>query len=306
MIRSEPHMGFVGVTTARSSIRKVYPGWANILDLPTTRLVGYDLPIGTSSQEYRDLVKRLADDPGHLGSLVTTHKIGVYEAAADLFGHLDEHAVRFGEISCISKRDVGLVGHAVDPISARLAMDEFIPPDHFAKTGGAVYCLGMGGAGSAISYLLGERADAPSEIVCTAARQASLDHAATIHASVASTGRFRYELVDRHRPVDSLLASAPEGSLVVNATGMGKDRPGSPLSDDFVFPHGGIVWEINYRGSLEFLDQARNQAETRDLRVEDGWRYFIHGWSQVIAQVFDIPMPPETVDRLAAFAETVR
>jgi len=284
----------------------IFPGWAGILGLPTDQLIGYDLAVGTTAAVYRQLVEMLAADRDHLGSLVTTHKIGVYEAAADLFAHLDAHAVRFGEISCISKRDGGLIGHAVDPISAGLAMDEFLPVDHFATTGGAVYCLGVGGAGSAISYLLGEREDAPSEIVCTATRQVRLDHATAIHRTGSAPDLYRYLLVDRTEPADRLLAGAPAGSLVVNATGMGKDRPGSPLSDDAVFPHGGVVWEINYRGSLEFLSQARAQQLERNLLVEDGWRYFIHGWSHVIAQVFNLPMPPDTVDQLASHAERLR
>ena len=65
---------------------------------------------------------------------------------------------------------------------------------------------------------------------------------------------------------------------------MGKDRPGSPLTDDCKFPMHGIVWEFNYRGTLEFMHQAEAQQEARDLKIEDGWTYFIHGWTQVIAR----------------------
>ncbi len=53
--------------------------------------------------------------------------------------------------------------------------------------------------------------------------------------------------------------SLPPGSLVVNATGMGKDRPGSPLGPTSVFPRDGVVWEFNYRGSLDFWHQALAQ-----------------------------------------------
>lgn len=73
-----------------------------------------------------------------------------------------------------------------------------------------------------------------------------------------------------------------------------------------VFPDGAYAWEFNYRGSLEFLHQAEAQATVRDLRVVDGWRYFIHGWSQVVADVFELDLTPETVERLAEAAESVR
>ena len=42
------------------------------------------------------------------------------------------------------------------------------------------------------------------------------------------------------------------------------------------------------------------------LHVEDGWRYFVHGWTQVVAEVFDVPMPPDTVDELGRIAARLR
>jgi hypothetical protein len=51
------------------------------------------------------------------------------------------------------------------------------------------------------------------------------------------------------------------------------------------------VWELNYRGDLIFLKQAEAQREIRHLQIEDGWVYFIHGWTRVIAEVFDIDIP---------------
>jgi shikimate 5-dehydrogenase len=64
---------------------------------------------------------------------------------------------------------------------------------------------------------------------------------------------------------DAVLAELPGGSLVVNATGMSKDVPGSPLSDRARFPIGALVWDLNYRGDLRFLRQARRQAGERGL-----------------------------------------
>ena len=105
---------------------------------------------------------------------------------------------------------------------------------------------------------------------------------------------------------DQLLRSLPPSSLVVNATGMGKDRPGSPVSDRVVFPERGVVWEFNYRGPLDFLHQARRRKDERSLHVEDGWRYFVHGWTQAVAEVFDVPMPAATVDELGRIATRLR
>ncbi len=119
--------------------------------------------------------------------------------------------------------------------------------------------------------------------------QNRLDHLRALHERAGLDRRpLRYQLVGSPADSDRLLSELPAASLVVNATGMGKDRPGSPLSDGSPFPRGGYVWEFNYRGSLEFWHQARAQQEARGLVLEDGWRYFVHGWSQVVADVFEL------------------
>ena len=68
----------------------------------------------------------------------------------------------------------------------------------------------------------------------------------------------------------------------------------------------GIAWELNYRGELDFLHQARRQQAERQLRVEDGWLYFLHGWTQVISHVLDLRIDAATFDRLAAEAASLR
>ena len=102
------------------------------------------------------------------------------------------------------------------------------------------------------------------------------------------------------------MAELPPGSLVVNATGMGKDLPGSPIGPAGVFPQAGLVWELNYRGELEFLRQAHRQQGPRRLRIEDGWGYFLHGWTQAIAEVFTLPLTPQLFARLDRAASALR
>ena len=297
------HMGFVGVSTAGSSIRTVFPHWADALGLPTRVLVGHDVPLDAPSTTYRDLVTAIADNPRHWGALVTTHKMAVHDAAADLFDELDDLATTFGEISCVTKRGDRLVGSAKDPVTARLAVEEILPADHFATSSAEAQILGSGGAGTALSQQLGVRADRPAAITCTAVTAAALDHARAVHErSELPADLVRYVVTRDPDHTDALLASLPAGSLVVNATGMGKDRPGSPLGPEAVFPRDGVVWEFNYRGSLEFWHQALAQRNDRSLRVHDGWRYFVHGWTQAVADVFGVAMLPATIDELGAIA----
>jgi shikimate 5-dehydrogenase len=295
-------MGFVGVSTSQSSIMRVFPRWASILGLPTTRLTGFDLPLDASREQYREVITRIAEDDDMSGALITTHKIGVYQAASDLFAELDEFAALCGEISSVSKRDGKLIGHAKDPRTAGLALEEFLAPDHFAATSGELLCLGAGGSGTAIIWYLVHRADAPKRVVCTDTdpkRLAALE-------SLLQRGGVSAETLLVSGPADSLIADLPPGSLVVNATGLGKDRPGSPVTEDVRFPQGGFVWEVNYRGSLEFLVSARNRQTADGLTVVDGWRYFVHGWSQVIAEVFNLTLDPSTVRQLSQAAAAAR
>ncbi len=303
-------MGFIGVDTAHSSIQKVFPLWADHLGLPTRELRGFDIPLGAPDETYREVVAALRDDEEQAGALVTTHKVRVHQAAADLFDGLDDFARACGEISSISKRNGRLLGHAKDPITVGLALDAIVPATYFADSGAEVVCLGAGGSGTALSWHLAHRSDIPAKITLAAIRTPALEHARSVHERGGlDTSRFRYYHLDPTDPAGDasrIVREAGPGALVVNATGLGKDRPGSPLDGRVIFPKRAVVWEFNYRGSLELLHQARAQERDRDLTVEDGWVYFIHGWTQVIAEVFDIPMPPATVDQLATIASSVR
>ena len=301
------YMGFVGVSTGSSSIMAVFPLWADILGLPTRTLVGHDLPLDATPAQYRALVEQIRDDPHHRGALVTTHKMNVYAAASDLFDELDPFAVSCAEISSIAKRGTRLSGRAKDPITVDLALNDFLPSDHFARTGAEVVILGAGGSGTALSWALSERDDAPSRITVTARDDDKLEHLREVHRQHGTReGLIEYVRTDTVQDAAAIVAASAPGSVIVNATGLGKDRPGSPLPDDVVFPENAYVWEFNYRGTLEFLHQARAQQDARSLHVVDGWRYFIHGWSQVVADVFAIALTADLVEQLAAAAEIAR
>jgi shikimate dehydrogenase len=294
-------MRFVGVSTASSSIMKVFPRWAGILGLDA-ELTGVDVPLGAPPEEYRRVVGEIQADPRCAGALVTTHKIAVHDAARDMFDELDEFAAAVGEISAIVRRDGRMIGAAKDPLTAGMALEEHVPAGYFAA-GREVLCLGAGGAGTAIAWYLAQRPDPPARMTFVDVDGTRLKHLREVVPATASHIR---TLTVAQADLVAELAALPPGSLVVNATGMGKDRPGSPLPPSGVFPEQAIVWELNYRGSLEFLAHARSQEARRGLLVVDGWRYFIHGWSQAIAEVFDVPMGPAVVERLAEAAEATR
>ncbi|MBK8049690.1 MAG: shikimate dehydrogenase [Anaerolineales bacterium] len=232
---TRPTFYFAGVTTAKSSSRRMFPRWMEILGRPEVVLEGIDFAIHDHPTRYRAFVEMLRDHPLALGAVVTTHKIDLLAAARDLFAELDPAAQALGEVSGIGKTGATF-----------LALPRIRLPGHEPW-----------------------RDDWP-------------------------------------RLFDQLMAALPGGSIVINATGMGKDSPGSPITDAGRFPITGVAWELNYRGELEFLHQAERQQEVRRLHIEDGWRYFLLGWSQVISRALAIDIPPATFEQLAAAAADLR
>lgn len=296
---------FIGVSTGRSSIMRLFPRWATLLNLDA-EIVGRDVPVRAEPAAYRVAVTEIAADQRLRGALVTTHKVDVYRHAADLFADLDPLARLCHEVSCISKRGDALVGHAKDPVTAGRALAALVDEGYWRRTGAHVLCLGAGGSGTAITVHLLSGALPPERIAVTdvdAERVAELRH---IHARLRPPTEVEYLPVSSPEETDDLLATLPPTSLVVNATGLGKDLPGSPLSDAARFPEQGIVWELNYRGELDFLRQARRQAKERRLVVHDGWGYFLHGWTEVIAEVFDLVIDADAFAALAQAAEPFR
>jgi shikimate 5-dehydrogenase len=305
-----PTMYFVGVSTGSSLIMRVFGPWAELLGLGDCELRGIDLPLGAAENDYRAVVDLIGGDERSLGALVTTHKLDLYAAARDRFAEVDGFGELMREVSSISKRDGRLLGHAKDPISSALALDAFVPAGHWAGARRDAIILGAGGAATAIAYVLatGPVDDRPARITVTDVAQERLDGLADALAQVDGAAAVETMLVSGAAQSDALLDRAPDGSLVVNATGLGKDGPGSPLSDAARFPRDGLAWELNYRGELRFLAQAREQAGARGLTVEDGWTYFIHGWTQVIAEVFDVEIATSGAqfDALVAAADRQR
>ncbi len=78
------------------------------------------------------------------------------------------------------------------------------------------------------------------------------------------------------------------------------------MTDNGVWPLDGLVWELNYRGELDFMHQAERFAKERNLKIEDGWVYFLHGWSQVIAEVFNVHLTPTVFAQLDEAAAELR
>ena len=286
-----PTMYFIGVTTGESSIMHVFPAWAEHLGIDAV-LAGIDLPPGTDPEVYREVVGFIAGDDRSVGALVTTHKLDLLRASRDLFDELDDDARLLDEVSSIAKRGGRLIGHAKDPETSGLALAAIVDAGQWDAE---MLVLGAGGASLALTLFLHRREQAgepvPRRLVVSDSSPLRVESMRTAHRGFGFRVPTEYAIVTGTFENDRLLAGMAARSIVINATGLGKDRPGSPLGDAARFPDGALAWDFNYRGELRFLDQARAQQHDRDLRVVDGWEYFVHGWTRVVAEVFGIDIP---------------
>jgi oxalate decarboxylase/phosphoglucose isomerase-like protein (cupin superfamily)/shikimate 5-dehydrogenase len=306
--KTRPTMYFLGVTTGKSSIMKVFPLWMKEIGREEVAIEGVDLQLHDDRRNYRRAVAQIKYDPLSLGALVTTHKVNLLVASRDMFDYLDPYAVTCAEVSSISKNGALLAGHAKDPVSSGLSLDSLLGKGYFGRTGGQVLCFGAGGSTAAIALHLAQkedRADRPRRIIVVNRSAGRLDCLRQMVAGLHTAIEFEYHCNVLPEFNDELMGQLPPASLVINATGMGKDLPGSPITDRGLFPVGGVAWDLNYRGELQFLHQALAQRETRQVRVEDGWLYFLHGWTQVIAEVLKVRIDEPLFQRLAVVAGAV-
>jgi shikimate 5-dehydrogenase len=291
LLVDKPTMIFIGVSTAHSSMMKIFPCWAEYLGLKDCELFGVDLPIHAAPERYRECVEGIKRNTRIRGALVTTHKLDIFASCRDQFDEIEPLAASMGEISSIYKRGHKLLATATDPWCVGDALNTFVPQQYWRYSNAEALILGAGGSSIALAWHLSKAEhgiNTPSSIHVADICQSRLEHLEELHTTWSSNVSLTTYFVSCAEDNDALLAKLPPGSLVVNATGLGKDAPGSPLSHAAVFPEQSLAWEFNYRGNLVFLQQARAQQQTQRLHIEDGWDYFVQGWIRVIADVFDL------------------
>ena len=222
---------FIGTTTGQSSIMKVFPRWAEALKLNAV-IKGIDFVPDEGAPRYREAVCFIKRDPLSLGALVTTHKVNLLKASRDLFDELDPYAETLGEISSISKRHGRLCGHAKDPITVGRALEAIVDEGYWRRTGGELLNLGAGGSSMALTLYLHTKAkagrDVPARVVVTALDGNGLADIREVHRRIGIALPIDYAVTPEPAAADRLLTRLPRGSMVVNATGLGRtarDRP---------------------------------------------------------------------------------
>lgn len=277
---------FIGVSTSGSLVHEVFPRWARLLGIDA-EVVGVDIPRDAPPERFREVLITIRADRDCLGAVITSHKTALFRDAGGEFESLDALATSCREINSIRNAADGLHGYARDPISVGRVVDE-IWPDPAAD----LLCIGSGGTAIALARHLLERGQR--------GRMRFIDRdPAQAERFAAIIGDERIEAGAEQGPYDDLIAAARRGTFIVNATGAGKDRDGSPVTDAVRFPAECVFWDLNYRGDLRMLAAARNQAAHADgkaLRAHDGMSLFCHGWAAALTAVLGVPEDPRLAE----------
>ena len=297
-MRDRSRVTFVGVRTEGSSIIPLLPRWAATLGIDVD-ITARDLPLDAGAQSYREMLLTLREDERGAGLVITSHKVAFFRHGVDLIDEIDRDAATCGEISVVTKRNQRLAASSLSAAISKM----FVVLVSEMPFDGDVLCLGAGGAGAALSLGVSQVAPPSTRVVLTETSEARYEW---LRTSLVDRDDLELKRVTHPQETGDLLRSLPPRSIVVNATGVGKDVPGSPLPDDALFPEESTIWDLNYRGDLGFVRQAEDQAAARSLRVEDGWRLFVRSWADMLATMFDVQIDEGMFETLARIAEPYR
>jgi shikimate dehydrogenase len=283
---------FIGIDTGGSRVHETFPAWASALNIDA-QLRGIDLPADLPGEHWRELITVMRDNPAIYGAVITSHKLRLYRFCEDLFDKTDTLVGLTHEVNSLDTRD-GVHAFARDAQSLHILLhgQGSSPVAGWHPT----VCIGAGG--SAIALLLAHTIDVastlttrqlvPASVPETAVltvvgrRRSSLEEFMAVAERIgAGRAHLRTALASSPQACAEILADAAPGTLVINATGLGKSDAGSPLPGPRAFPAEAIAWDFNYRGPLTFLAQAYEARAT----TEDGWEYFLAGWACAVAAI---------------------
>lgn len=300
---------FLGVSTGASLVHSVFAHWADCLGKPLV-LESHDLPLNANPEVYRQFVSSMRKGyPGIGGALITSHKAAIFDSAANLFNRITPLALRLGEIGMVYWRNNEMVADANDPLSTQQVGRRLLSESSSWVNGSrSAIILGGGGAGVALANtLVTDNIIGCRSIIITEVNRFRIEKLKGLIDSWNS--QIPIQILQVTNTADDIVANAGLGSLIANATGMGKDRPGSPVSANVVFPERSFIWEFNYRfvkqSSPTFLEIASRQMNQNYLTIEDGWDYFIWGWLGVMSNVLGLHSI-DFHDGFAAVAKSIR
>lgn len=293
---------FLGVSTSKSLVNEAFPRWMNVLEKDIS-LQTFDLPIGSSEKSYLQYCSELKH-PNVVGSLITSHKTEIYEYCRGQFSILSNEATKLREISAIRNTDTlgELHGHNTDLEGARRSFEKLsVQNDNWISGSREVVIIGAGGACISILHCIQEHFPEVEKVSVTEISQERI----TTAKEIADNNSFRAEFF-LSSETERRIANSGKAPLVINASGVGKDTPGSPVSNTSCFPKNSTFWELNYRGDRELFFRLRDQSGSANFTIEDGWQFFVDGWTFNILFVLSIVPDDNIVEEMRRCVKSLR
>jgi shikimate dehydrogenase len=269
---------FLGRDAARSLAVTAFPAWMAVLK-EECELVCVNMPPNMADREYVALIHELRSRPGCVGMQVTNHKVALFQAARQEFDGFSGDCTVLEEAGGIVITDNRLIGISPDSAAFRR---EFGNHRELASSV-EVVLLGGGGAARAVVLVASTLPGVQKISVTEVNPRRRLDFSRWV-SNLGPDLQVHIDVLPADAN-DELVSCAGNGALIVNASGMGKDVEGSPVSSSVEFPQESTVWDLNYRGQLDFLVHARQQAEAKRLRIIDGFSLFISNWTWLLENV---------------------
>ena len=294
----------LGRATGASGAHESFPRWARALELGNVVLRGVDVPADVQPGAWRELVGAMRDNDRVRGAVVTDHRLRLFRACADLLDEQEPTVQLMTGIDGLRFDDGGVSAFARGP----LALDAVLHRPPLPVSPSAVVCLGAGTAATAL--LLATTLDVPATLrdghpvpgigsppltFVDTDPQALDALLAVLERLPVAPGPVRTVAVPTPEACAEVVAGAPAGSLVVNATGLGSAGPGSPLPDGAAFPPDAVAGDLDGPGPLTFLAQARAAGAA----AVDGHDCFVAGWACALAGVFGLD-PEEALAAIRA------
>lgn len=278
---------FLGVSTKSSLVNKTFPIWMDVfsqkIDLET-----FDLQLRSGPEMYVSFIDGIQRPC--VGSLITSHKTDIFETCSHLFNDISEDAVALREISAVRRDQYGnLFGHNTDIAGSSRSLRRLTLENESWLSGNRnIIILGAGGACLSLIKSIRENIGCANKVLITEKRPDRLE---TVR-EIAERNAFEVGLKDASYVSDAINESG-KNPLIINATGMGKDIPGSPIPNPDDVPGDATFWELNYRGELDLF--RRLKAASKGIMVADGWDFFVDGWMNNILFVLNISLSDEEI-----------
>lgn len=290
---------FLGVSTKNSSVNKTFPYWMKEID-SNAALYGMDLSLNSPRKSYLEFIE-MATCPDVVGALITSHKTDVFRHGQSFFSDISQDATELKEISSIRHNtSTGeLFAHNTDIVGSRRALAELTTKNERWLNGdGNITILGAGGACLSLLKALERYQNFSGKIFLT---EKSLDRISEIKDIL---DRLNLNIIiEPSENTEDVIRSSGAAPLVINATGVGKDIQGSPISNIDCIGREATVWELNYRGDLTLLNDLRETISSNNLIIQDGWDFFVDGWMNNICFGLSIPISDDLSIKFQKAAE---